>query len=141
MIRPTRRAVSLVAASPLLALATIAIGGGLWPAPVAYLAAVVLAILLDGLRAMEYVRSRHSDLQGDVGRSKRQQQVLLSLRTKAKYISPADIPDLAATFNGEFKTSIPLDRVRRRFGDPTRPGFSRKFFKPLWTAAGIAETT
>jgi LCP family protein required for cell wall assembly len=67
---------------------------------------------LDGLRAMEYVRSRHGDLQGDVGRSKRQQAVLLALRTKAKYISPADIPDLATTFNGEFKTSLPLTRIR-----------------------------
>lgn len=67
---------------------------------------------LTGLRAMEYVRSRHGDLQGDVGRSKRQQAVLLSLRAKAKYITPADIPDLAATFNGEFKTSIPLARMR-----------------------------
>jgi polyisoprenyl-teichoic acid--peptidoglycan teichoic acid transferase len=67
---------------------------------------------LDGLRAMEYVRSRHSDLQGDVGRSKRQQQVLLALRAKAKYVSPADVPDLATTFNGEFKTSIALSRVR-----------------------------
>ena len=67
---------------------------------------------LDGLRAMEYVRSRHSDLQQDVGRSKRQQQVLLALRTKTKYMSAADIPDLATTFNGELKTSITLDRVR-----------------------------
>lgn len=67
---------------------------------------------LDGLRAMEYVRSRHSDLQGDVGRGKRQQQVLLALRAKAKYLNSADIPDLAATFNGEFKTSIPIDRIR-----------------------------
>jgi LCP family protein required for cell wall assembly len=67
---------------------------------------------LNGLRAMEYVRSRHSDLQGDVGRSKRQQAVLLALRAKAKYITAADIPDLAATFNGEFKTSIPIARIR-----------------------------
>jgi LCP family protein required for cell wall assembly len=67
---------------------------------------------LNGLRAMEYVRSRHGDLQGDVGRSKRQQAVLLALRAKAKYISPADIPDVAATFNGELKTSIPLARIR-----------------------------
>jgi anionic cell wall polymer biosynthesis LytR-Cps2A-Psr (LCP) family protein len=67
---------------------------------------------LNGLQAMEYVRSRHSDLQGDVGRSKRQQQVLLALRAKARYVSPADVPDLAATFNREFKTSIPLDRIR-----------------------------
>jgi len=67
---------------------------------------------LNGLQAMEYVRSRHSDLQGDIGRSKRQQAVLLALRAKAKYLTPSDIPDLAATFNGEFKTSIPLDRIR-----------------------------
>jgi LCP family protein required for cell wall assembly len=67
---------------------------------------------LDGLRAMEYVRSRHGDLQGDVGRSKRQQQVLLALRGKARYITPADVPDLATTFNGDLKTSIPLTRVR-----------------------------
>jgi LCP family protein required for cell wall assembly len=67
---------------------------------------------LDGLRAMEYVRSRHSDLQGDVGRSKRQQAVLIALRAKAKYLNASDIPDLATTFNGEFKTSIPLTRIR-----------------------------
>jgi LCP family protein required for cell wall assembly len=67
---------------------------------------------LDGLRAMEYVRSRHSDLQGDVGRSKRQQAVLIALRAKAKYLNASDIPDLASTFNGEFKTSIPLPRIR-----------------------------
>lgn len=81
---------------------------------------------LDGLRAMEYVRSRHSDLEGDVGRGKRQQQVLLALRNKARYLKPADIPDLAATFNGQFKTSIPLDRVRsllplaQAMSDPTQ---------------------
>jgi len=81
---------------------------------------------LDGLRAMEYVRSRHSDLEGDVGRGKRQQQVLLALRNKARYLKPADIPDLAATFNGQFKTSITLDRVRsllplaQAMSDPTQ---------------------
>jgi polyisoprenyl-teichoic acid--peptidoglycan teichoic acid transferase len=67
---------------------------------------------LDGVHAMEYVRSRHSDLQGDVGRSKRQQAVLIALRAKARYLTAADIPDLATTFNGQFKTSIPLTRIR-----------------------------
>ncbi len=67
---------------------------------------------LNGLRAMEYVRSRHGDLQGDLGRGKRQQQVLIALRAKATYLNPADVPDLAATFNGEFKTSVALDRMR-----------------------------
>jgi LCP family protein required for cell wall assembly len=81
---------------------------------------------LDGLRAMEYVRSRHGDLQGDVGRSKRQQQVLIALRNKTRYINPADIPDLAATFSGEFKTSVTLDRMRsllpvaKALSDPTQ---------------------
>jgi uncharacterized protein (DUF58 family) len=52
MIRPTRRAVFLVAAAPVLALAIIAVAGGLWPVAIAYLAAVLLAILVDGLRGM-----------------------------------------------------------------------------------------
>jgi len=67
---------------------------------------------LNGMQAMQYVRSRHSDLQGDVGRSKRQQAVLIALRAKAKYLNASDIPDLASSFNGQFKTSIPLSRIR-----------------------------
>ncbi len=67
---------------------------------------------LDGIHAMQYVRSRHSDLRGDFGRSVRQQQVLLALRTKAKSLTAADIPDLASTFNGQLKTDLSLDRIR-----------------------------
>jgi LCP family protein required for cell wall assembly len=66
---------------------------------------------LDGNLAMQYVRSRHGDLQSDFGRSKRQQQVLLAIRQKAKQLSPADIPGLANAIGGEIKTSIGLDRV------------------------------
>ena len=68
---------------------------------------------LDGLHAMEYVRSRHGDLQSDFGRSKRQQQVLMAIRQKAKQLAPGDIPALAAAIGGELKTSIGLDRVAR----------------------------
>ncbi len=68
---------------------------------------------LDGVHAMEYVRSRHSDLQSDFGRSKRQQQVLQAIRLKAKQLAPADIPALATAIGGELKTSIGLDRVAR----------------------------
>jgi LCP family protein required for cell wall assembly len=68
---------------------------------------------LDGLHAMEYVRSRHGDLQGDFGRSQRQQQVLLALRTKAKSVNPSDVPGLVAAFNGEFKTSMDIRDVSR----------------------------
>ena len=68
---------------------------------------------LDGIHAMEYVRSRHGDLQSDFGRSKRQQQVLMAIRQKAKQLSPEDIPALATAIGGELKTSIGLDRVAR----------------------------
>jgi LCP family protein required for cell wall assembly len=37
---------------------------------------------LNGIQALEYVRSRHSDLVGDIGRTQRQQQVLGALRQK-----------------------------------------------------------
>jgi LCP family protein required for cell wall assembly len=66
---------------------------------------------MDGIHAMEYVRSRHGDIQSDIGRSKRQQQVLQAIRLKAKQLAPADIPGLAAAIGGELKTSISLDRV------------------------------
>ncbi|GAC1380206.1 MAG: hypothetical protein NVSMB33_06020 [Ktedonobacteraceae bacterium] len=37
---------------------------------------------LNGLQALEYVRSRHADLVGDIGRTQRQQQVLQALKQK-----------------------------------------------------------
>jgi LCP family protein required for cell wall assembly len=67
---------------------------------------------MNGSQAMEYVRSRHSDPNGDLGRSARQQQVLVALKAKAKGLNPADIPDLTATFNGELQTDIGITRVR-----------------------------
>jgi LCP family protein required for cell wall assembly len=66
---------------------------------------------LDGIHAMQYVRSRHSDIQSDFGRSKRQQQVLQAIRLKAKQLSPSDIPVMASAIGGELKTSIGIDRV------------------------------
>ena len=66
---------------------------------------------LDGLHAMQYVRSRHGDLQSDLGRSQRQQQVLLAIRQKAKQMSPEDLPSMAAAIGGELKTSIGLPKV------------------------------
>ncbi|MBO0682132.1 MAG: LCP family protein [Candidatus Dormibacteraeota bacterium] len=67
---------------------------------------------LDGTHALQYVRARHSDLNGDFGRSARQQQVLLALRAKAKNINPADLPTLAGALNGELKTDMSLQQVR-----------------------------
>jgi len=66
---------------------------------------------LDGVHALQYVRSRHNDLQSDFGRSRRQQQVLLAIRQKAKELSPADIPALAQAIGGEIKTNISIDLV------------------------------
>jgi LCP family protein required for cell wall assembly len=68
---------------------------------------------LDGLHAMEYVRSRHGDIQEDFGRSQRQQQVLLALKTKARAVNPLDLPGVVASFNGEFKTSMNLGDFAR----------------------------
>ena len=66
---------------------------------------------LDGIHAMQYVRSRHGDLQSDFGRSQRQQDVLTAIRLKAKQVSPEDLPKLSTALSGELKTSIPLSRV------------------------------
>jgi LCP family protein required for cell wall assembly len=81
--------------------------------PFGYLRVAVMAgpQHLDGTHALEYVRSRHNDIQSDFGRSKRQQQVLLAIRQKAKQLSPEDIPNLASAIGGEIKTSMALDRV------------------------------
>jgi LCP family protein required for cell wall assembly len=67
---------------------------------------------LDGMHALEYVRSRHNDINGDFGRSARQQQVLLALKAKAGSLNVADLPDIVSALSGEFKTSMGLDRVR-----------------------------
>jgi len=66
---------------------------------------------LDGVSAMQYVRSRHGDLQSDFGRSQRQQEVLLAIRQKAKQLTPEDLPRVAAAIGGELKTSITVSRV------------------------------
>lgn len=66
---------------------------------------------LDGLHAMQYVRSRHGDLQSDFGRSQRQQEVLTAIRVKAKELTPEDLPALSQALGGELKTSIGVSRV------------------------------
>lgn len=67
---------------------------------------------LDGLQALEYVRSRHADLVGDFGRSVRQQQILNQL--KYKLDSPSiinDLPQLAQDLDGYVKTDMQLTDV------------------------------
>jgi len=74
---------------------------------------------LDGSHALQYVRSRHNDINGDFGRSARQQQVLLAIKAKASTLNTADLPDIVDTLKGNFKTSMGLDRVQSLLGVAT----------------------
>jgi LCP family protein required for cell wall assembly len=64
---------------------------------------------LNGIQALEYVRTRHSDLIGDFGRSARQQQVLNQLKAKLQTSDTiAKLPELATDLDGYVKTSMNL---------------------------------
>jgi len=76
---------------------------------------------MDGSQALEYVRSRHGDLIGDFGRSARQQQVLLQLRTKAAGFSLLQhLLPLADELSKSVRTDVapsdllPVERLVRR---------------------------
>jgi hypothetical protein len=65
---------------------------------------------LNGPQALEYVRTRHSDLIGDFGRSARQQQVLSALKTKlATPDTISQTPQLLKDLNGYVLTDMQLD--------------------------------
>ncbi len=66
---------------------------------------------MGGMEALQYVRSRHDDLRSDFGRSVRQQQVLLALRSKARLLGIADVPDIAGAMSGEFNTDMSVTQV------------------------------
>ncbi len=71
---------------------------------------------LDGSHALQWVRSRHDDVNGDFGRSQRQQQVLLAIRAKATTLNAANLPDVVNAMANEFKTSMSLSRIRSLLG-------------------------
>jgi len=64
-----------------------------------------------GILSLEYVRSRHGDLLGDIARSKRQQELLVDLRAAAHQLSLADLPSLVSALNGQFHTDLGLGQV------------------------------
>lgn len=65
---------------------------------------------LDGPDALNYVRTRHSDLIGDFGRSARQQQVLSALKLKlATPDTLSQTPQLLKDLNGYLLTDMQLD--------------------------------
>ncbi|MFZ0215648.1 MAG: LCP family protein [Candidatus Dormiibacterota bacterium] len=66
---------------------------------------------MNGMQALEYVRSRHSDAREDFGRSFRQQQVLVALREKLKGLNASDLPGMAQALNGEIQTSMSLTQI------------------------------
>jgi LCP family protein required for cell wall assembly len=66
---------------------------------------------MTGLQALQYVRSRHGDLRSDFGRSQRQQQVLLAIRSKAKLLGLADLPDIADAMSNDFNTDMSIPQV------------------------------
>jgi LCP family protein required for cell wall assembly len=66
---------------------------------------------MTGLQALQYVRSRHGDLRSDFGREQRQQQVLLTIRSKAKLLGLADLPDIADAMANDFSTDMSIPQV------------------------------
>ena len=67
---------------------------------------------LDGKTALEYVRSRHSDLLGNVGRTARQQELLLALKQKldSREIF-VHLEEIATDLQGSVLTSLSMQQV------------------------------
>jgi len=62
---------------------------------------------LSGQEALEYVRTRHSDLIGDIGRTQRQQQILQALKQKLTVSSVMDhLSELFKDLQGEVYTDL-----------------------------------
>ena len=111
--------------------------------PYGYYRVAVLpgATHMDGVHALEYVRSRHGDVRGDFARSERQQQLLLAIKAQASHVNVADLPALASAFNGEIKTSIGLDRLRALIAvanDFSSSNTQRIVLVPPYTSEGWA---
>jgi LCP family protein required for cell wall assembly len=110
--------------------------------PYGYYRVAVLpgATHMDGVHALQYVRSRHGDARGDFARSERQQQLLLAIRAQASHLNVADLPRLAAAFNGEIKTSVGLDRLRALLAiarEFSGPNLHRVVLVPPYTSEGF----
>ena len=67
---------------------------------------------MDGPQALTYVRTRHSDLVGDIGRTQRQQQVLQALKQKLNIFSIVEHLDaLLKDLNGQIYTDLSEDEM------------------------------
>jgi LCP family protein required for cell wall assembly len=95
---------------------------------------------LDGVHALQYVRSRHGDQRGDFARSERQQQLLLAIKARVKQWNVANLPTVASALNGEVKTSIGIDRLRALLAIPDFDAahIHRIVLLPPYTTEGYA---
>ena len=66
---------------------------------------------LNGVDALEYVRSRHGDILSDIARSQKQQQLLLDIKAAAKTLGLADVPDIASSLGNSVKTDMSLTQL------------------------------
>ncbi len=67
---------------------------------------------MNGMQALEYVRTRHADLVGDFGRSTRQQQVLSQLKTRLDTASIiTKLPQLANDLGDAVKTDMSIQDI------------------------------
>jgi len=112
--------------------------------PYGYYRVAVLpgAVHLDGVHALQYVRSRHGDLRGDFARSERQQQLLMAIKAKADHLNAADVPGLATAMQGEVKTTIGLARLRMLLSMGNRFDASnvhRVLLLPPYTSEGFVD--
>jgi LCP family protein required for cell wall assembly len=71
---------------------------------------------MNGYQALEYVRSRHDDLGEDIGRTIRQQQVLVALRQKLAILSVGDVNEITSALSGEVLTDVPLTQISTLLG-------------------------
>jgi LCP family protein required for cell wall assembly len=110
--------------------------------PYGYYRVAVLpgATHMDGVQALQYVRSRHGDVRGDFARSERQQQLLLAIKAGTSRLNAADLPALASAFNGEIKTGMGLDRMHSLMtiaNEFNGPNVHRVVLVPPYTSEGF----
>jgi LCP family protein required for cell wall assembly len=67
---------------------------------------------LSGEQALEYVRTRHADLVGDIGRTQRQQQILAALKQKLTAASIiSNLPNILQDLSGQVYTDLSEDEM------------------------------
>ncbi|MCK4635886.1 MAG: LCP family protein [Candidatus Moranbacteria bacterium] len=70
---------------------------------------------LDGKTALKYARTRHTDIEGDFGRAKRQQQILQAVRNKSfsleTFLNPFKINELLNTLGDHVHTNISGEEI------------------------------